>query len=53
MKANTKSVSIRLPVVLWRMVKYYCVRHEVTLQQFMVEIISAALRTADVTDRED
>lgn len=53
MKANTKTVSIRLPIVLWKMSKFYCLRHEISMQQFLIECISKALRTAEVTDTKE
>jgi hypothetical protein len=42
-----KAVSIRLPVILWRLVKVHCLQTDQSVKQFILEAVSAKLREAE------
>ena len=41
----TKTVSVKIPAAIWRLVKLYCVTNEITVQKFTLDCIYNFLKT--------
>lgn len=41
---ETKTTTIRLPYAIWKYIKRYCVDHDTTIGQFVIDAVNEKLR---------